>query len=445
MESIIDTNGKSPRIPPRAQVKFGRVVGLGQFFGLGKREIISGFATLGQVRQDSALKAGAFNWVFLVIGAVCGCHNEVQQQIKVARVTGASMSPTIWGDHGWLQCDACAVQWKVNWQPAMRPPGDVHCWNCGRTLPPPEVQSRVGESVKIDTSAYRRAPPRLDDIVAVRDAAGVRIKRVLGVPGQVISSRSGALLCDGHPMTSAAPWIVIHDDSYRDRGESWWLAGGSPGVMQTQAGFEIVAVGSKQQLAKLTYRHRSVYNHLRPDRVRDDYPGNLVETRHLRGVTTLGVQAELDVATEATLHCWKWTPLGAVCESQQLAPGDRSLDVRWSHLHDETNPPPEELGAQRPICLSVEAGTLSISKLRILRPILYWIHDHRAVTLPLTLEPDCYFVIGDNVPLSIDSRQSGPVARSDIIGKVLSSDERSQRHEFSSNPAHGLSKLSGGE
>ena len=37
---------------------------------------------------------------------------------------------------------------------------------------------------------------------------------------------------------------------------------------------------------------------------------------------------------------------------------------------------------------------------------------------PITLAPGYYFVMGDNRPNSLDSRDVGPIERNDIIGRV---------------------------
>ncbi len=41
------------------------------------------------------------------------------------------------------------------------------------------------------------------------------------------------------------------------------------------------------------------------------------------------------------------------------------------------------------------------------------------VTLPLRLGPEEYFLLGDNSPLSVDSRFRGTVRREDIVGRVF--------------------------
>ncbi|MGV3484488.1 MAG: S26 family signal peptidase [Planctomycetaceae bacterium] len=358
--------------------------------------------------------------------------------MKPARVTGASMSPTIWGDHAVIQCQGCRVQWKANWQAAMRPSGSIACWNCGFQWPAADYPPRPGDVVRIDTAAYRSSPPNINDIVAIRDASNVRIKRIVGVPGQVLSARSGILFRDGHPLTSAAPWIVVHDDTFRRDDVSWWQAAAPDLVTQTPTGFDVQAGADP---ALLLYGHRSPYDQLRPDRIRDDYAGNLSESRWLREVTMVGVQADVDVSAAATLHGWMWTAQGAVRETRALPQGHQRLDLRWTRPDPDVPEPPQGLDAQHPIALNIEHGSLSIRNLRVIRPILYWIDESSpgAVELPLKIEDDHFFLVGDNVPLSVDSRQAGPVTRSQIIGKVIPSAGRTENPTAVSNRSAAVS------
>lgn len=48
----------------------------------------------------------------------------------------------------------------------------------------------------------------------------------------------------------------------------------------------------------------------------------------------------------------------------------------------------------------------------------YLDQDCTAASVNVTLKPNEYFLLGDNRPLSLDSRYFGPVKRDDIVGKV---------------------------
>jgi hypothetical protein len=420
MESIIDTNGSSPQ--RRRLKKTDWAAGLGEIFGLGKREIISGTGRQGQVSV-----ARFINYFFTVSLLIGGCNRTESTALKQTRVVGASMSPTIWGEHVAVHCDHCGRQWRANWQPEMRPARDPICGNCGGTVPLESVESQPGDEINIDTGAFLQADPTLDDVVAIRSGNQVRIKRIVGTPGHVISVYDGYLVRDECPISTSAPWMLVHDDTHRRDGESWWTFRESELVEQLERGFKFEVPPRTASPVTLVYQHRSPYQSLKPDEVRDDYPGNLVESRFLRSVKSLQVKASCVVREEAMLEWWRWSPSGLAFESQSLSAGHHEIEVRWMNEEVSSGSPEQareiDLAAEKPIGLVVTQGTLTLSDLVILRPIVYWI-DPKAtdVSFPLQLEPTQYFVVGDNVPLSIDSRHTGPIRRSDIIGKVRPTD-----------------------
>ncbi len=383
----------------------------------GKHNIVAGFLGCGEGRS-----IGLANCLCLLFLVSAGCHRGETSRIQYTQVVGASMSPTFWGEHRSLQCTGCGITWQANWQPEMRPSEPITCWNCGHLFNLVDGQAELGEIIAIDPSAYSQsnASPQLSDVVAIQDANGFRLKRIVAIPGQTVWQRDGDLFRDDQPMTTLAPWNVVHDHSFRHQAKSWWLPVDSVQIMQTDEGFRIAADADSGQEAKLIYQHRSPYDELRPDRVRDDYSGNLVERRRLRDVQTLAVRAQIDVIVASTIHWWCWRDDGIVKETTHLPVGLHPLHVQWSERHLIAGHTPAGLDAKQPICLVIETGTIVITKLIVERPINYWIDDTaaRTIALPIILQSDEYFVIGDNIPLSIDSRHHGVVKLADIVGKA---------------------------
>ncbi len=58
----------------------------------------------------------------------------------------------------------------------------------------------TGDLLLVDRDAYRSMPPRRGDIVVARYQDGLVVKRVVGLPGEEIEVREGALLVDGAPV-----------------------------------------------------------------------------------------------------------------------------------------------------------------------------------------------------------------------------------------------------
>ncbi len=429
MESIIDTN----KISQIVRLRFRRCSG--------KHDIVSsrGF-------QRQVIRTGLAICLFKVFLISVGCHRELGAQkastgLIQTRVTGASMSPTIWGDHAWVTCQGCGIRWRANWQAEMRPKAAVPCWNCGFQIDvtDADVDAKLGDLIKVDTDFYqaKQSSPAIGEIVAIRDSQGTRIKRVAAVEGQTVSIREGNLFCDGQKMRSPSPWIEVHNDAFRLEGKSWWQpesknAAQSAGAQsaaarpvcwkQTASGFSVSLDGSENPPAMLIYGHRAPYNGLRPDRVRDDYACNLAESRMLRDVDELLLTADVEVMQATQLSWWNWRAASPVCQSQQLRTGFHRIEMRWDQPNEiSLNAPiPAGIRPEQPIGLIIQHGSINLSHIAIHRPIVYWIDEKRSsINFPLLLKPGEYFVVGDNVPFSVDSRHHGVVSRGQIVGKVM--------------------------
>jgi len=72
----------------------------------------------------------------------------------------------------------------------------------------------IGESLTVDLGAYKASTPKRADIVVVSpppaDSAVPSgtdlVKRVIGLPGETISSSGGQVLINGKPLNE--PWLV---------------------------------------------------------------------------------------------------------------------------------------------------------------------------------------------------------------------------------------------
>jgi len=330
------------------------------------------------------------------------------------------MSPTIWGDRAQVVCRDCGIEFFANWQPEMRPITSPPCWNCGGRLRTDKVAVELGQMVSIDTAAYRVDRPKIGDVVAIRDTQGTRMKRIVANPGQTVSVRDGLLRCDERSMSADVPWMIVHDDSHRLNNESWWESTNAA-WSKTSSGFSIALEETNVQPAILLYGHRSSYEALRSDIVRDDYQGNLTETRQLRAVRNLGLKLDLEVHASTTIELWHWTDMGIRQDRQSFGPGIHHVSTRWENVPVQ-GVSPNGLDAEHPIGINVTTGAVTLQNLVVDRPLVYWVNetDDRSFRFPIRLGDDEYFVVGDNIPLSIDSRHTGAIERSSILGRVLS-------------------------
>ena len=85
-------------------------------------------------------------------------------------------------------------------------------YTAGRSMEPTVMDKRL---VFVNKLAYRSKPPQRGDIVAIR-MAGEKIsllKRIVGLPGEVVSIKDGILHIDGKPL----------DESYMADKGNWNL------------------------------------------------------------------------------------------------------------------------------------------------------------------------------------------------------------------------------
>ncbi len=330
------------------------------------------------------------------------------------------MSPSLFGPSANVRCDRCGIAYRINWQPEMRPTGDVlRCWNCGADFVYQPTGLNSGDVIHVDRRGFELAGPEVCDIVAIAGPDRVRIKRIVACPGQTISQPAAELLCDGKRIANHGVWMLVHDDGHRRGADSCWTATTQHGWTKREAGFDAEAdAENSSRSSMLRYGHRAAYNRLKPDRVRDDYAANANESRRLREVDRLGLRVICCVERPATMQFWHWRSSGTQVVTRQLSIGQHQLCIDWQAAQSIDS---SSIDAEHPLAITIDHGALSLGAIQVVRPLFYWLDTRhpQAVKLPLVLGGDEYFVVGDNVPLSLDSRHHGPVNRRDLLGKVI--------------------------
>ena len=80
---------------------------------------------------------------------------------------------------------------------------------------------KSGDVLLVDKRAYEQSEPDRGDIVVARYAAGLVVKRVVGLPGEQVELKKGRLYINGNLMKEEHPI----DPGYLDVGEGKLLAG----------------------------------------------------------------------------------------------------------------------------------------------------------------------------------------------------------------------------
>lgn len=292
----------------------------------------------------------------------------------------------------------------------------------------------------IDRGAYRWQMPRRDDLVAIRTGeGGLQVKRVVGVPGEVLRiGRRGNLSIDGQPLRPSPEqsWrrsVMVYDDGHR--GEDAHGGGARSRWRRSDDG------------AWRVYHHLDVHTATepsgggRPAGIRDDDPANVGLTRATYPVDDLQLSLRLragrpcrldllfaagdgplraSIKVDAGQHRIRVTKIGHAVWQLRIGHPPRRIDCEPSTAGDGPQP---VIDAVRPVGLRVAgSGDPRIDRLWLGRSVRYdpprqyadlWARGVRVAA-------DHLFVIGDNPPASDDSRSApGGIPRSAIVGRVI--------------------------
>jgi len=312
-----------------------------------------------------------------------------------------------------------------------------------------------------------------------RDKKRLLTKRVVGLPGETIQFRGGNLLIDGKLLRKPSELnqqirIPIFDSQFNDKsktkrlvapsGDSSWHADSDGWSFDYQAARDDVQSASGS-FDWLDYRHIRGYRHsggrydLFP--IEDDYGYNQNVARQLHRVNEVMLQLQIENAATAQFavslfpdqeqSCkvvfqfdrrkllvtfnnenpltfdasWLNSPKSVI----EVSNFDRQLQISHNHetRYQQTfpagntpNPKPIDAAPSVQIRLGASKGNVQLSHLRIFRDLFYYCEttDEADDAFKFELATDQYFVLGDNVPISVDSRIFGPISRSSIVGLV---------------------------
>lgn len=380
------------------------------------------------------------------------------------RIAGASMAETLRGAHYLLSCDDCGFPCRYD---ADRPPTDDRavCPNCGYVMHSLDrAVLRPGQRVLIDRLAYPFRPPCRGDRIAFRssqDPDYFEVKRVVGLPGERISIRHGDIYADDRIVRKTLRQlrdvaVLVHDSGFEPR-----RTVGLPARWRTDAA--ATAGGTAWR-----YHHWRCFASPLPrsaeSPVLDNYGYNQNESRQLHVVRDLmlvcrlrtgggmlqlwiadGVdcfRADIEPETHradvyrnerrmgaATLPRAAWAREVklefALCDRQVLLAVDGWTVGCWPYepadraggAAKQVRPADQALG------ISADGMSLEVHRWQIFRDLHYLDPAGlgRDWTAPARLGRDEVLVLGDNVPVSRDSRHSprAAVPRARWLGPVL--------------------------
>jgi signal peptidase I len=400
------------------------------------------------------------------------------------RVSGGSMAETLLGTHRAVVCADCGHRFPCDAE-ALPLRQTAVCPNCGYVGNLTESSpDQNGDLVWLDRASFRVRRPRRWELAAFWSpdrGKEIAVKRVVGLPGESVQVRHGDIYIDGRIERKSlaqqhALGLLVHDANCEPRLEprpprrwrpdtadsAWTTAGGN---------FSHPASAAAGPVDWLTYHHwRRLpgsqgkvetspvtdlcgYNSSRARREEDLHPvADLLLSMRLtetsgRGVFILRATDGVE-DFQASVHFGEKPPWFEVSRGGQIVPGARGnvpfrartpaieislIDQQFLLAFDGQTVvtlPYDRSGAPcppaTPLAIGVQGLGVVLTDLRVYRDVYYTRPIGSAarwgLDAPVTLAADEYFLLGDNSPISEDSRtwtEGCGVDAKRLVGKPL--------------------------
>ena len=392
------------------------------------------------------------------------------------RIAGDSMATRLLGRHLQVTCNqcnftfSCGIGWIVQHQQGT-------CPNCGsEDNPLGTAQIREGKRVFIERAAFFHRNPRRWEIVALKNPSSnnqLQVKRIVGLSGEQISIRHGDVYANGLIVRKSleqlkALAILVYDDNYPGRPDKSITRFTPHGKWHRNGlGYLVDSTLNRQpvrssELETLRYQHVECTAEAMHDQqgshITDYYGFNPLLSTRRHYVTDILLQLQIQllqpgilkinlhdgmapwqVSLDADRQC-----VSAFCSDQLVSTVPCKLPLQTNLLidvatcdqrllvavEDKTilalpynSDPTQFTPVAQPIGFQTDDQLKArLSQLQISRDIYYldpqganqdWQAAH-------VLEQDEYFLLGDNAPISQDSRTTNwRVRRRHLLGRVF--------------------------
>lgn len=331
------------------------------------------------------------------------------------------------------------------------------CPNCGWAGNPIKPRTFPGDRLLVDRATLAVRPPQRWEIVVFRCPSHAQtycVKRIVGLPGERVEVRDGNVYIDGQiarktlaEQRSMAQ--LVHDSAYRDAlmPPRWRVVeANSAWQINTDGGWHRTAANAQQgkSIDWLEYiqtrRVSDSVGAIEETPVRDDDPYNPDSSRRLNNVSDLMLVARLNLAGAGELYLRAYDgretfeldvptaggeirikrdgrdlqavrleePIGSRAIEIVLSMFDERLllaiDNRMALSLDYERSTGPLHPISRPFAIGSNGIGINAERLQVFRDVYYTPPVPPVASLTRQLGQDEYFVLGDNSPISVDSR-----------------------------------------
>jgi len=359
--------------------------------------------------------------------------------VMPAFVSGGSMAPVLLGAHRVWNCDGCQREFACNAESLPTTGRDAICPHCGAANDPPLGRDVAPRRLWIDRSAFAWRAPRRWEAVVFRspdEPEMLCVKRVVGLPGEVVDLSAGDVLIDGQiarkdPRTAGRLAVEISGRESLDR----WQSEPASAWRRTEEGFACLPEAEGAS-AWLTYQHAEpMLGAAEAATILDGSPLDQSESRRLNEVADglLRFRLRADEGAKVSLragsrgeqfevHCdydsgrVELLHEGRRVRQAELAGGSRNTNSLELIVADESVRllvdgravldyafrPRRAEDRGMTLAIGASGGRIEVSDLEVFRDVYYT--PGSGGRSQYRLGPGEYFVLGDNSAHSADSR-----------------------------------------
>jgi len=379
--------------------------------------------------------------------------------VEAYKIPSGSMAPTLYGTHYQITCPSCGASFALSGGEGSNYGLNFVCPSCGASGSPPPASRRLrgGDRILVAKDLYLFARPRRWDVFVFKSPEPTKqntnfVKRLVGLPGERIELRHGQVFIDGRiarkpDRVQNQLWQYVYDGAANAPADCWETAGGweirpEGLLLKDPQQFPQTVTYARPILDFYPYNGREgdnvvgdllVAGHVSMDEAAGSFSAVLLDdndnvravfspfvnslTVELRKNGVLVASAASIVASPTDFffslssvdgaHEVAINGLRVIRRADDLAPADVSLYSRSSGVFFEGAGP-----------------KMFVSDVKIKRDVYYRVSIPRpdrfvGASFIEDIPPGHFFGLGDNSPVSNDSREWHFVPAENVLGKAF--------------------------